>query len=129
MIIPKNSRFPNSIRHFAGLSAQSFIWAACLLFGLACSGQTFTTIDLPALSADATHGGALNYTVTSAGDLLYGNDATLYEQSAFGSSTITSFTDSPDVDPSFIAAVSPTLAVLAPVNLAARPFILLIPPR
>jgi hypothetical protein len=112
MIRQKSSVCSKSIRHFAGLSARSLIGACALGIGLTCSGQTFTTIALPDLGSDEVHGGALNYAITPGGALVYGNDASLYEQSAFGSATITAFATSPDVDPSFLTVLSPTLAVV-----------------
>jgi hypothetical protein len=123
MILQNSSVFTKSIRHFAGLSARSFIGAIGLGFGLTCWGQTFTTVALPDLNSDEVHGGALSYAITPGGALVYGNDAHLYEQSGFGSTTITAFNTSPDVDPSFLTVLSPTLAVVGTGEFGSTPLL------
>ncbi len=83
-----------------------------LAFGLTSPAHAWVTLDLPDLTTSAEHGGALAFSQLPDGQLVYGNDNTLYLQNSFGLSNLTEFATPPDVDPSFISVLNSTTAVV-----------------
>jgi len=97
----------------AGRLAPRFGWSLGLSLGLAVSAQGWTTLPLPNLISSPPHFGALTMTHFPDGRFLLGNNNQLYTQNAFGAANVTAFpTISGDgVDPSFLAILSPHVAV------------------
>jgi len=88
--------------------------AAIVVMTLAVTAQaqTWVTFDLPALVSTDPHFGALAVSHLSDGQFVYGNNNSLYLQDSFGSPASTEFTTPPNVDPSFIAVLNDTTAVV-----------------
>jgi len=98
----------------AGRLAPHLGWSLGLSLGLAVSAQGWTTLPLPNLISSPPHFGALTMTHFPDGRFLLGNNNQLYTQNAFGAANVTAFpTISGDgVDPSFLAVLSPSVAVV-----------------
>ena len=63
-------------------------------------------IDLPALQSTMPHFGATAGDQLADGRLVYGNNARLFIQQAFGSSVFTRITNAPDADPSLVLTIN-----------------------
>ncbi len=94
----------------AVLRSRVFILLALsLAFARPALGQVFNTINLPDLSATPP---AVAFSHLSDGRLVYGNANSLYLQSTFGASGLTTFATPPGVDPSFITVLSNNAALV-----------------
>ena len=71
-----------------------------IALGLTQVAHAWVTIDLPDLTSSPEHGGALAFSNLPDGQMVYGNNNSLYLQNCFGSSSFTAFATPPDVDPS-----------------------------
>ena len=87
---------------------------ACFVLALAwaSTAHAWVTIDLPDLTSSPEHGGALAFSHLSDGRLIYGNNNALFLQNSFGSSSFTTFSTPPDVDPSFVTVLNDTAAMV-----------------
>ncbi len=108
MILPQ---FLQSQTHCARLAVilRRGVFAGLGLLCLSAHAQTWTTLDLPNLSAPP---GVLAYSNLADGQLVYGNSNFLYLQNSFGSSSFTAFATAPGVDPSFLTVLNGTTAVV-----------------
>ncbi len=74
--------------------------------------RAWITLDLPDLVSSAPHFGAVSIAHLADGRYVFGNNNSLYVQNSFGASGNTALATPPNVDPSFIAVLNDTTAVV-----------------
>jgi hypothetical protein len=111
-ILRKNRFLHNKFARCAALLRRNMLAALGIALGLTQVAHAWVTIDLPDLTSSPEHGGALAFSNLPDGQMVYGNNNSLYLQNCFGSSSFTAFATPPDVDPSFIAVLNATTAVV-----------------
>ncbi len=112
MIILQKLTHPNKFTRWTAICGQAIAASFALAFIGASPARAWITLDLPDLISSSPHFGAVAVAHLSDGQYVYGNNNSLYLQNSFGSSANTAFATAPNVDPSFIAVVNDTTAVV-----------------